>query len=320
MAQLVAFFLLLLHICSCVPLLPWGEILGSNAVFFSKKCSLLTLLQGPFDGKLVWHRIYYHTTTTEPLHPNPKKHIHKKPPAQKPPAHAIMSNDPSPHPFVYSGNLEYGEDFSALKELTKKDIFPLPACCLTPNGAPPKSGVTKTQQDKERKSVMSAKALVASENKLAGDAKKLASEGLKEKKKQLLTSRKAERNAIKAAAPQMKASASVLSTPRSALPELSGIRPHFPKKSKLTADQSTPSGYTASAHSTLSPQRKGDSPKKRAQLNQAPTFTPPHEYQATPTSSTSESWSSSDDESEEDFSTEESEEEDSIDWMVSNRA
>ncbi len=88
-----------------------------------------------------------------------------------------MSNNPSPHPSIHSGNLEYGKDFSALKESTKKDIFPPPACCSTCNGAPPKSGETKTQQDKERKSVMAAKALVASKKKLARDAKKLASEG-----------------------------------------------------------------------------------------------------------------------------------------------
>ncbi len=119
---------------------------------------------------------------------------------------------------------------------------------------------------------------------------------------------------------QKKASASVLSTPGSALPELSGICLHFPKKSKLAANQLTPFGSTALAHLTLSPQRKGDSPKKRAQLNQAPTSTPPHEHQATPASSTSGSWSSLDDESEEDLSAEESEEEDSIDQMVLNWA
>jgi hypothetical protein len=88
--------------------------MGSNAVFLSQKCSLLTLPRGPFDRKLVWHRIYYHTTTTEPLHPNSKKYNHKKPPAQKPPGHVIMSKDPSPHFSIHSGNLEYGEDFSAL--------------------------------------------------------------------------------------------------------------------------------------------------------------------------------------------------------------
>jgi hypothetical protein len=111
---------------------------------------------------------------------------------------------------------------------------------------------------------------------------------------------------------QKKASASVLSTPGSALPELSRICLHFPKKSKLAANQSTPSGGMALAHSTLSPQRKGDSPKKRAQLSQAPTSTPPYKYQATPASSTSGSWSGLDNESEDDFSAEESEEEDSI--------
>jgi hypothetical protein len=133
---------------------------------------------------------------------------------------------------------------------------------------------------------MAAKALVVSEKKLARDAKILASKGLKEKKKQLLVSCKAECKAIKVAALQKKASASVLSTPGSALPELSGIWLHFPKKSKLAADQSTPSGGTTLAHLMLSPQRKGDSPKKRAQLTQAPTSTPHHEYQATSASST----------------------------------
>jgi hypothetical protein len=123
------------------------------------------LSRGPFDGKLVWHRIYYHTTTTEPLHPNLKKHIRKKPATQKPLSHAIMSNNPSLHPSIDSGNLEYSKDFSALEESTKKYIFPPPARHPTCNGAPPKSGATKTQQDKERKSVMAAKALVVSKKK-----------------------------------------------------------------------------------------------------------------------------------------------------------
>jgi hypothetical protein len=120
--------------------------------------------------------------------------------------------------------------FSALKESTKKDIFPPPARSPTCNGAPPKSGATKTQQDKEHKSVIAAKALIASEKKLARDAKKLASRGLKEKKKQLLASCKAKRKAIKAAVLKKKASASVLSTPGSALPELSGDLSALPQE------------------------------------------------------------------------------------------
>jgi hypothetical protein len=53
---------------------------------------------------------------------------------------------------------------------------------------PPKSGTTKTQWDKERKSALAAKALAATKKELARNAKKCASEGLKEKKKQLLAS------------------------------------------------------------------------------------------------------------------------------------
>ncbi len=84
-----------------------------------------------------------------------------------------MSNDLSPHPSVHSGNLEYGEEFSALKESTKKNIFLPPAPCPTCNGAPPKSGATKTQQGKEHESVMAAKALDASKKKSARDTKNL---------------------------------------------------------------------------------------------------------------------------------------------------
>jgi hypothetical protein len=48
--------------------------------FLSQKClpSTSSQSQGRFGEKLVWHRIHHHTTTTEPLHPNPKKHIRKK--------------------------------------------------------------------------------------------------------------------------------------------------------------------------------------------------------------------------------------------------
>jgi hypothetical protein len=78
MAQLMAVILILLHTCSCFPLLPWGEIIGLNAAFLSQKCSPSTLSQGCSGEKLFWHRIHHHTTTTEPPHPNPKKHIRKK--------------------------------------------------------------------------------------------------------------------------------------------------------------------------------------------------------------------------------------------------
>jgi hypothetical protein len=86
------------------------------------------------------------------------------------------------HSPAQSGNLEYGKDCSVLVDMAKKDIFPPPAHCPTRNGAPPKSSSTKTQ-DKERKSAMAAKALVASEKNLASEAKKLAVKELQEKKK-----------------------------------------------------------------------------------------------------------------------------------------
>ncbi len=91
-------------------------------------------------------------------------------------------------------------------------------------------------------------------------------------------------------------------------------------KSKLMVDHSTPSGATATLPTALSPHRKGNSPKKRAQLNQAPAFSPPRETLATPDSSTSGSWTGTNNESEEDPDNDESEEEDSIDHMVSNRS
>jgi hypothetical protein len=124
---------------------------------------------------------------------------------------------------------------------------------------------------------MAAKGLAASEKKLASEAMKHTVKGLQEKKKQLLAPFKTKCNAIKVAALQKKAAASVPSTPGSALSEFSGICLHFPKKSKLmvTVDHSTPSGATASLLVALSPQHKGDSLKKRAQLNQAPAFSPP---------------------------------------------
>jgi hypothetical protein len=121
---------------------------------------------------------------------------------------------------------------------------------------------------------MATKAFAASEKILSSEAKKLVVKGLQKKKKQLLASCKAKRNAIKLAAPQQKTAASVPSTPGSALSKFSGICSHFPKKSKLTADHSTPSAATATLPAALSPQHKGDSPKKRAQLNQAPAFSP----------------------------------------------
>jgi hypothetical protein len=124
MAQLVAIILLLLHICSCFPLLPWGQIMGSNAIFLCQKCSLLTPSQGHFCGKLlVRHKIYYHTTTTEPLHRYPKKHIRKKPSVKKPSASAVMPPDQEIllHSPAQSGNLEYGKNFSVLIDATKKD-------------------------------------------------------------------------------------------------------------------------------------------------------------------------------------------------------
>jgi hypothetical protein len=113
--------------------------MGSNATFTSRKCSLSTLSRGHFCGKLVWPKIYYHTTTTEPLHHNWKIHIHKKPSVKKPSASTIMPTDHkiSCHFPAQSKNLEYGEDFSILVDATKKDIYPASAHCPMCNGAPP---------------------------------------------------------------------------------------------------------------------------------------------------------------------------------------
>jgi hypothetical protein len=86
------------------------------------------------------------------------------------------------HSPTQSRNLEYGKEFPGLVNVTKKDIFPPPAYFPTRNGAPPQSSSTKTQKDKTRKSSMAAKALAASEKKLASEAKKLAVKGLQEKK------------------------------------------------------------------------------------------------------------------------------------------
>jgi hypothetical protein len=146
MAQLMAIILLLSHVCSCFPLLPWGQVMGSNATFSSQKCSLPTLSQRHFCGKLVWHKIYYHTTTTEPIHWNSEKHICKKPSIKKPSASTIMPTD---HKFslyspAQSGNLEYGEDFSILVNLTMKDIFPPPRV-MEPPPSPAPLRLSRTQ-------------------------------------------------------------------------------------------------------------------------------------------------------------------------------
>jgi hypothetical protein len=85
-------------------------------------------------------------------------------------------------------------------------------------------------------------------------------------------------------------------------------------------DHSTPSGASASLLPVLSPRRKGNSPKKRAQLNQAPAFSHPRETLTTHNSSTSGSWTGTNDKSEEDPDGNESEEEDSVDCMVSNQS
>jgi hypothetical protein len=55
-----------------------GRNYGIKCGLFVQKCLSSILSQGRFGEKLVWHRIHHHTTTTELLHPNPKKHIRKK--------------------------------------------------------------------------------------------------------------------------------------------------------------------------------------------------------------------------------------------------
>jgi hypothetical protein len=224
----------------------------------------------------------------------------------------IFTFIPPPSPEIWS-TARFVFD---LVDATKKDIIPPLACCPTHNGPPPQSGSTKTQQDKECTSTKAAKALAASEKKLASEAKKLAVKGLQEKKKQLPASCKTERNAIKVAALQKIAAASVPSTPGSALSKFSGICLHFPKKSRLTLDHLAPSDATASLILALSPQHKGNSPKKRAQLNQALAF--PRETLPIPNFSPSGSWKGTDDKLEEDPDSNESEEKDSINCMVSN--
>jgi hypothetical protein len=326
MAQLAAVVLLLSHICSCFLLFPREEILRLNAIFLLQKCSLLMPSRGYFGLKLVWHYNFHHTTTNQPLHPDPKKHIRKKPPPRMHSAQATMSDAPVPHAFSCLDNQGQDEDFSALEESIGKDIHPPPSRPPTCNGSPLKLGVTKTQRNDKRKFASAAKALATAEKVQALDAKKLASNKLKEKKRQLLASQKAERDAAKAG---MKASPSAASAPGSALSESPGICSFFPKKSKLAIVQSTPTGKVAPVYAMLSPQRKRDSPKKRAQLNQAPATTPPWGYvaslpppdnQGNLSSSGSDSWCSSDSNTEEDPDLDGSKEDNSMDWMVSTGA
>jgi hypothetical protein len=64
-----------------------------------------------FSKKLVWHSNFYHTTTTDPQHPKPKKHNRKKPSAKKPPTSPTMptNHNSTLHSSAQFGNLEYGK-------------------------------------------------------------------------------------------------------------------------------------------------------------------------------------------------------------------
>jgi hypothetical protein len=84
-----------------------------------------------------------------------------------------MSNKLIPASSVHSGNLAHDKDFTALEDSTKKDIFPPPARCPTHNGAPPKSGSTRTQLGNEHRSALAAKTIDATKKEQGCDAKKI---------------------------------------------------------------------------------------------------------------------------------------------------
>jgi hypothetical protein len=91
----------------------------------------------------------------------------------------LHSNKLIPPSSVHSGNLVHDKDFSALEDSTEKDIFPPPARRPTCNGAPPKSGSTRTQLGKECRAALAAKAMDVTKKEQGYDAKKCASDGQK---------------------------------------------------------------------------------------------------------------------------------------------
>jgi hypothetical protein len=115
------------------PFAATGINTGTKCNLFALKMLLVDTVAITFSKKLVWHSNFYHTTTTDPLHPKPKKHIRKKPSTKKPPPSVTMptKHDSSLHSSAQSGNLEYGKDFLVLVNATEKEIFPPLGRCPT---------------------------------------------------------------------------------------------------------------------------------------------------------------------------------------------
>jgi hypothetical protein len=118
---------------------------------------------------------------------------------------------------------------------------------------------------------------------LSAEAKKLALKSLLKKTKQLLADWKAKRETLKVALIQEKLAAVeatiVVTAAKSSLrlssvPGLTGIRSHLSKKTKLSTAFSVASGSATLTLDTISPQRKGDRPKKRVQTTQVSAFSP----------------------------------------------
>jgi hypothetical protein len=77
MACFVVLIFAFSHISSCFLLLPWEQLMGSNAALSLQKLNLRTPSVWSVE-ELGWHEHNTLATTTKPIHPNPKKHIHKK--------------------------------------------------------------------------------------------------------------------------------------------------------------------------------------------------------------------------------------------------
>ncbi len=94
------------------PFAAQGQLLGTKAPLTPQKPCFGSVPRFPVSVLLGWHYNNKHKTTTDLIHLNPKKHIHKKSPLPLPTAHAFSN-------FIHtsSGHAAIREDFSGCERL-----------------------------------------------------------------------------------------------------------------------------------------------------------------------------------------------------------
>ncbi len=262
MVVLVAFYILLMHICSDHYLLPSGQIRRSNAFSPCQEPLFAGRQKLEFLNAGCWHTTHIISTTFASNHfcNHPRKHVGFKPTI---PTScnllvlSVLATSGNLHPTSIAGAAAKGNDSNLDKYINSQSFAPPGACPLRTGKTP-----TKTQAAAERKAKKEAKGKEAEGKKLVAAARRANAKNKKQERLITAAKTKAQKAVAKADELRKKLDNAKKAIKKKSPAFLTGGA-QSNKKIKGAAGKSTPTSTTVIASFVKSPQCKAFSAKKR---------------------------------------------------------